>query len=284
MSLLVEFLDAQLLIGGVPILWREIVGNVFGLAAAIGGMRRVVWAWPVGIVGNLTLFTVFLGGVFHTPQDVDLYGQAGRQVMFLAVGVYGWWQWSRTRRANAAAAAAAFAHGGPAVDVPAVRPHWATGRQRTGLVVGMLVGTLVFGWVFAELGSWGPWADAWIFTGSVLATYGMARGWTEFWLLWIAVDIVGVPLLLRAGYYPSAALYLVYAAFVIWGFVVWWRVDLAERAAAGSAAGTDSADGDSSADGAASAGGAPGTDGSAAHGPDASADQIPRTPTPASTR
>ena len=240
MSLLVEFLDAQLLIGGVPILWREIIGNVFGLAAAIGGMRRVVWAWPVGIVGNATLLTVFLGGVFHTPQDVDLYGQAGRQVMFLAVGVYGWWQWSRTRRAGAAAA---VAHGGPVEDVPAVRPHWATGRQRAGLVVGMLVGTVVFGWIFAELGSWGPWADAWIFTGSILATYGMARGWTEFWLLWIAVDIVGVPLLLKAGYYPSAALYLVYGAFVIWGFVVWWRADLAERAAATSADGVDDSGG-----------------------------------------
>ena len=152
MSLLVSFLDAQLVIGGVPILWREIIGNVFGLAAAIGGMRRVVWAWPVGIVGNLTLLTVFLGGVFHTPQDVDLFGQAGRQVMFLAVGVYGWWQWSRTRRANATAAAAAAAHGGPVADAPAVRPHWATGRQRAGLVVGMLVGTLLFGWIFAHLG------------------------------------------------------------------------------------------------------------------------------------
>ena len=235
MSLLVEFLDAQLMIGGIPILWREIVGNVFGLAAAIGGMRRVVWAWPVGIVGNLTLLTVFLGGVFHTPQDVDLYGQAGRQVMFLAVGVYGWWRWSRDKRVNAALPGQA---GAPAV---AVNPHWATGRQRAGLVVGMLVGTLFFGWLFSQLGSWGPWADAWIFTGSILATYGMARGWTEFWLLWIAVDIVGVPLLLKAGYYPSAALYLVYAVFVIWGFVVWWRVDLAQRVAA--ATGTVSAAG-----------------------------------------
>lgn len=233
MSLLVQFLDAQLMIGGVPILWREIVGNVFGLAAAIGGMRRVVWAWPVGIVGNLTLLTVFLGGVFHTPQDVDLYGQAGRQIMFLAVGVYGWWRWSRERRLSRAAASRTGAGAGPGAgaDVAAVRPHWATGRQRAGLAVGMLVGTLFFGWVFAQLGSWGPWADAWIFTGSILATYGMARGWTEFWLLWIAVDIVGVPLLLRAGYYPSAVLYLVYAAFVIWGFVVWWRADLAEREA-----------------------------------------------------
>ncbi|HHX84208.1 MAG TPA: nicotinamide mononucleotide transporter, partial [Actinomycetales bacterium] len=106
MSLLTQFLDAQLLIGGVPILWREIVGNLFGLAAAIGGMRRVVWAWPVGIVGNLLLLTVFLGSAFHTPQDVDLYGQAGRQIMFLAVGAYGWWRWSRDKKANAAARAA----------------------------------------------------------------------------------------------------------------------------------------------------------------------------------
>lgn len=224
MSLLVSFLDAQLMIGGIPILWREIVGNVFGLAAAIGGMRRVVWAWPVGIVGNATLLTVFLGGVFHTPQDVDLYGQAGRQVMFLAVGAYGWWSWSRVKHANAAQAP------GSGAAAIAVHPHWATGRQRAGIVVGMLLGTLVFGWIFSQLGSWGPWADAWIFTGSILATYGMARGWTEFWLLWIAVDVVGVPLLLKAGYYPSAVLYLVYAAFVIWGFAVWWRVDLSERA------------------------------------------------------
>lgn len=245
MSLLVSFLDAQLMIGGIPILWREIVGNVFGLAAAVGGMRRVLWAWPVGIVGNLTLLTVFLGGVFHTPQDVDLYGQAGRQVMFLAVGVYGWWRWSREKRVNAALVGEALP-GQPGVEAIAVNPHWATGRQRAGLVVGMLVGTVVFGWVFSQLGSWGPWADAWIFTGSILATYGMARGWTEFWLLWIAVDIVGVPLLLKAGYYPSAALYLVYAGFVIWGFAVWWRVDLAQRAAAathtgrGEGAGRDS--------------------------------------------
>jgi nicotinamide mononucleotide transporter len=74
------------------------------------------------------------------------------------------------------------------------------------------------------LGSWGPWPDAWIFTGSILATYGMARGWTEFWLIWIGVDVVGVPLLFNGGYYPSAILYLVYAAFVLWGFAVWLRI------------------------------------------------------------
>ncbi|MBC7724855.1 MAG: nicotinamide mononucleotide transporter, partial [Burkholderiaceae bacterium] len=64
----VEWLfDAQFTIGAQSILWREVVGNVFGLASALGGMRRRVWAWPVGIVGNVLLFTVFMGAVFNTP-------------------------------------------------------------------------------------------------------------------------------------------------------------------------------------------------------------------------
>ena len=83
-ALLERLLNAQLDIGP-GILWREIIGNGFGLASAILGMQRKVLAWPIGIVGNILLFTVFLGGVFHTPQDLDLYGQAARQVFFLAV-------------------------------------------------------------------------------------------------------------------------------------------------------------------------------------------------------
>ena len=66
--------------------------------------------------------------------------------------------------------------------------------------------------------------------GSLLATYGMARGWTEFWLIWVAVDIVGVPLLFSAGYYASAVMYLFYGFFTLAGFFVWWRAEKRERA------------------------------------------------------
>ncbi|HEV7194974.1 MAG TPA: nicotinamide mononucleotide transporter, partial [Pedococcus sp.] len=61
MNWLEKLFEAQLTIGSQQILWREVVGNAFGFASAIGGMRRRVWAWPVGIVGNALLFTVFFG-------------------------------------------------------------------------------------------------------------------------------------------------------------------------------------------------------------------------------
>lgn len=227
-SVLTNLLNATWTIGGASILVREIIGNLFGLASAVGGMRRVVWAWPVGIIGNVLLFTVFLGGLFHTPQDLDLYGQAGRQVMFLIVSIYGWWRWSSARKTGMQEPdhtdPSRSIVSEPHEDTAAVQPKWATGKQRLGMLVVAVFGTVVCALIFDALGSWGPWADAWIFVGSMLATYGMARGWTEFWLIWIAVDIVGVPLLLMAGYYPSATLYVVYGLFVAWGFVTWLRV------------------------------------------------------------
>ena len=218
-ELLRQFLSAELHIGTSTILWREIVGNGFGLASAILGMRRRVSAWPIGIVGNVLLFTVFLGGVFDTPNDLNLYGQAARQVFFLAVSVYGWIRWHQFKQS----------HGGEGVGV---RPRWAGASGRLQMLVGAVVLTVIFYFVLRAMGSWGPLADAWILTGSILATYGMARGWVEFWLVWIAVDLVGVPLLLAAQLYPSALMYIVYGAFCVVGFISWLRIERRERGAA----------------------------------------------------
>ena len=206
-------LEGSVTIGSSAILVREVVGNAFGIASAVGGMRRRVWAWPVGIVGNLVLFTVFVGGILDKPQVHDLWGQAGRQVFFLLVSLYGWRRWLRSRQE------------GRGEDGAAITPRWAGPAGLWQLLFFAVVGTAVFYVALRALGSWGPLADAWILTGSILATYGMARGWTEFWLIWIAVDVVGVPLLLRAGYYPSAVLYLLYGAFCLWGFVTWLQVN-----------------------------------------------------------
>ncbi|MCZ2829071.1 nicotinamide riboside transporter PnuC [Modestobacter sp. VKM Ac-2986] len=210
-------LDAHVHVLGADILWREIIGNGIGLASAVLGMNRRTAAWPVGMIANALLFTVFLGGVFATPQDTDLYGQAGRQVLFFTVSAYGWWRW----HANGAAGSGA----------PAVEPRWATGRERLTLLAATAVGLAVAWWALTRLGSFGPLADAWIFVGSMLATYGMARGYVEFWLVWVAVDVVGVPLLLRAGYYPSALLYVVYGVFCVVGFRAWLRLRRAPQPA-----------------------------------------------------
>nr|WP_187698297.1 nicotinamide riboside transporter PnuC [Rathayibacter agropyri] len=200
--------DAQIVLGDQTVLWREVIGNIFGLLSALGGMRRKVWAWPVGLIGNVLLFTVFMGALFDTPNPVNLLGQAGRQVMFILVSVYGWYRWTHR----------------PFDASTRIEPRWASWRTRWLLVLGMVGGTAILTPVFRALGSYEPvWSDAWIFVGSVLATYGMAKGWVEFWLIWVAVDLVGVPLLFSAGYYASGLMYVFYGAFTLTGFFVWMR-------------------------------------------------------------
>jgi len=214
-QLLTAFYDAKWQVTQTQaIYYREIVGNAFGLGSALFGLRRNAWAWPVGIVGNVLLLTVFLGQALGNDQGTPLYGQASRQVFFIITSVYGWWRWRRNKHAGAAS----------------VTPRWATARQRTVLIPLALAAVVACFYIFRAIGAgfpvpwWYYLADSWIFVGSILATYAMARGWVEFWLCWIAVDLVGVPELLHFGYYPSAILYAVYAAFVIWGFLVWLRL------------------------------------------------------------
>jgi nicotinamide mononucleotide transporter len=210
--------DATFLVGDQQIYWREVIGNLFGLASALGGLRRKVWAWPVGIVGNVVLFTVFMGSWFGETGRADMLGQAARQIMFIAVSIYGWYRWRQTQRTGGA-------------GTVAVHPRWASWQARVGLVSGMLAGTLLLTPLFRALGSYEPvWADAWIFMGSVLATYGMAKGWVEFWLIWVAVDLVGVPLLFSAGYWATALMYVVYGVFTLVGFFAWWRISRREQA------------------------------------------------------
>ncbi|MFU0804511.1 MAG: nicotinamide riboside transporter PnuC [Pseudoclavibacter caeni] len=225
--------DATIPMGDLrPLVVREVVGNVFGLASALGGMRRRVWAWPVGIIGNALLFTVFVGAIATRGDTPTLLGQAGRQLMFIAVSAWGWWSWRRARREQDAAGAAtarAASLVGDAERDDGVQPRWATPRQRAGLVIALLVGTAALTPLFRALGSSEPvWADAWTFMGSLLATWGMARRWVEFWLIWVAVDLVGVPLLLGAGYYATATMYIVYGVFTLSGFFVWRRARRAQ--------------------------------------------------------
>jgi nicotinamide mononucleotide transporter len=210
--------DAHLTISGHEITWREIAGNAFGFASAIGGLRRKVWAWPVGIIGNVLLFTVFIGTAVVNDQHIPLLGQAGRQIFFIGVSIYGWQRWRATRNQS------------PDENGPAVRPRWATASERTAYLVTSGAAVLILFVVFKQIGTVWPaptWyflADSWIFVGSILATYAMARGWVDFWLCWIAVDVVGVPELIHFQLYPSALLYAVYGVLVIYGFFSWRRI------------------------------------------------------------
>lgn len=222
MAVLRWLFESTITFGNKSIAVREVIGGTLGLTSAILGARRKVAAWPIGILGDALLFTVFLGAVFSFGDDsqhANFYGQASRNLLLILVSIYGWIRWSHHRRTGKAGS-------------PAVEPRWTTRQEKMILIPVIIAFFFISSQIFKALGESGQWlfVDTWIFTGTALATYGMSRGYVEFWLVWIAVDLVGVPFAFKNGYYPTGILYAIYLPFVLWGFITWLRISKSERA------------------------------------------------------
>jgi nicotinamide mononucleotide transporter len=186
-------------VGHQTIKWSDLAGNILGLATVGLALRRSMLTWPVQIAGCVLLF--------GASWSVGLPGNAMRQVALAVLAAYGWTQWLSGRRERA--------------SVPV---RWARAGERMALAAALVAGTLAFAAVLQWwLGSWNPILDAYIFVGSLGATYAQARGWVEFWFVWIAVDLVGVPLAAMHGLVVSGAVYGIYLAMCLAGVRDWAR-------------------------------------------------------------
>ncbi|MEU5534858.1 nicotinamide mononucleotide transporter family protein [Streptomyces sp. NPDC020362] len=185
---------------GQHILWSDMVGNIFGLAALALGWRRSLWSWPVQFVSGLILFAAFFD---------HLTGSAGKQVVVMTVAAYGFWQWNRGKDK------ATDGH---------IAPRFATWTERGAMIAAAAVGTVAVALLFKAYPSlsWDPWPDAYIFVGTIVAMYAQAKGMVEFWFAWLLVDLVGVPLNFANGYAFSGFVYVIYGALVLWGMRDWW--------------------------------------------------------------
>ncbi|MDA3648939.1 nicotinamide mononucleotide transporter family protein [Saccharopolyspora indica] len=190
---------------GQQISWAELVGQLCALAVVFLAQRRTLATWPVQVSATVLLFAVY--------ASAHLGGLAVRQVMILLISVYGWWAWSR--RSD---------------PVYGVVVRKATGVERLALIGALAIGTSAFALLLSALdASWAPWPDAWIFVGTLVAFWAQGRGLVEFWLVWLAVDAVGVPLQIASGLHFSAAIYVVFAALVIHGWWSWNRTARVQR-------------------------------------------------------
>lgn len=191
-----------LLDNGIPFLgqtmsYAELIGQVFAIAVVFLARARTLWTWPVQLVSVVLLFGVYL--------SAQLGGLAVRQVIVGVIAVYGWWAWARRRD--------------PVLGV-AVRTG--TTRERLAVVAAFVAGTVVFALVLDALdASWAPWPDAAIFVGTALAFLLQSLGLVEFWVVWLAVDAIGVPLQISSHLYFSALVYVVFGALVVNGLWTW---------------------------------------------------------------
>lgn len=79
--------------------WYAYAIMAVALAGTAMNVRRSRWCWPVWMASNAASAAYLASGGFWT--------QAGLQVVFLAVGVWGWITWTRAERSRREASAMA---------------------------------------------------------------------------------------------------------------------------------------------------------------------------------
>ena len=185
----------------------ELFAAALGVIAVWLTVKQNPWCWPIGLVMVLLYTWVF--------YDVKLYSDMLLQVVYAALQVYGWWQW--TRRAGDIKPGRQVTN----LGWPAIMTSLAIGA-----VGSLLLGAAMAHWTDAAQ----PWLDAALTGFSLVAQMWMAQKRVQCWPLWIAVDVIFVGLFLYKGLYLTAALYALFTLIAVQGWRE-WRADPALRAA-----------------------------------------------------
>jgi len=176
----------------------ELVGALTGLACVALLTRQKIASWPLGIVNNV----LFCGLFWQTK----LYADALLQVVFAALGAYGWWSWGAPR------------------DDDTLRVRRTTRAEWVVLSILTGVATLIVAHGLSDqTDSPAPLWDASVLTLSLAATYGQTKKLLESWLVWIAVDLLSIPLYAWRGLYPTTLLYALYLVLCVGGLYRWRR-------------------------------------------------------------
>ncbi|MEU2509769.1 nicotinamide riboside transporter PnuC [Streptomyces sp. NPDC007863] len=187
-----------------PVGWTEVLGFGSGALCVWLVARQHLANWPIGIANNVFFVLLF--------TQAGLYADAGLQIVFIVLAAYGWWTWT---------------HGGGPGSAEALPVRRTTRTEWTWLLAAGTVGTLALALLLDRAtDSTVPFWDA-LTTGlSLMATYGQCRKRLESWWLWIAADVVYVPLYAHKGLYLTSLLYVGFMALCVAGLRGWSR-DLA---------------------------------------------------------
>ncbi|HET9978680.1 MAG TPA: nicotinamide riboside transporter PnuC [Burkholderiaceae bacterium] len=185
---------------GSPVTWLELGAFVLALWMVFANMRVQLVAWPLAIVSSAAYLVLFA----HSK----LYGEAGLQVMFIAVAAWGWWQWKFGKQADGRALA--------------VRRLGRAARWKLAaatFAAWPLLGAFLQRMTDTDV----PYLDALPTAGSVAGQWLLGRQYVENWPVWLAVNVASVGLFAYKGLWLTVVLYALFAVLSVVGWQAWKR-------------------------------------------------------------
>ncbi len=182
---------------GEPVSWAELFGFITGIACVALAVAQRIETFPVGIANNVFFVILF--------TDARLFADAALQLVYIALGLMGWWVWATRARSPLAVKRA-----GP--------------RLLVATAVGVGVATLVLLPILRAAHGAAPGWDALTTSMSLGAQLLLNLKRLETWYVWIAVDVIYVPLYFSRDLNLTALVYIVFLALCIQGWRQWRTV------------------------------------------------------------
>jgi len=193
---------------GSAFTWLELLATVLAIWMVVCNQRVNPLGWPLAMASSALYALLFV--------QSRLYGEAGLQLVFIALAGWGWWQWLRGHDTHSTA---------PVRDL-LPRERWlALGAT---LLAWPLLGLLLARITDSDV----PYLDALPTVGSITGTILLARKRVENWPVWVAVNLVSLVLFATKGLWLTVALYALFALMAVSGWRTW-----AAQAQAGQPAG-----------------------------------------------
>ncbi len=186
---------------GSPVTWLEIGAFVAALGMVWANLRVHPVAWPLAIFSSLAYALLF--------AQSKLYGEAGLQFVFVALALWGWWQWLRGTTGD-----------GQALKVQRLSPRQRLRVLAATLAAWPLLGLLLLYATDSDV----PFFDALPTVASITGQLLLGRKYVENWPVWLGVNLVSVALFAYKGLWLTAILYALFAALSVLGWRTWLRL------------------------------------------------------------
>lgn len=179
----------------------EVTAVVFAMAYLLLAVRENVLCWLFAFLST-AIYTVLF-------WDVSLLMESALNVYYMAMAVYGWYQWTR-----------GGTNGDELPHALAVRSM--SGSQHVLVIAAIVVLSAISGYLLGEhsTAAW-PYVDSFTTWASVITTYLVTRKYLQNWLYWIVIDAVSVPLYIDRGLNLTALLFVAYVVIAVVGYFKW---------------------------------------------------------------
>lgn len=164
--------------------------------------------WVVGFLTSLVYVFVFFFSKIYADMGLNIY--------YVAISIYGFWQWTRKRKVETASTVEAA----PTQEAILYRNMTPLLFAGIGSAILALFALLYYA-LHCFTDSPIPAGDAFTTAVGIVATWMLARRIIEHWIFWIIVNCVSVYLYYLRGLYPTMFLYLCYAILAAVGLYTW---------------------------------------------------------------